>query len=349
MRTVVFCPNWIGDVAMATPALRALRTLDPGGTLVGLMRPYVAETLAGNPWLDETILYDHHASDPDQRTLAVVRQLRRQRIDSAVLLTNSFRSAMLARLGGARRRIGYARDGRGLLLTDRLRPKKDGRRYVPTPVLDDYLALAARAGASDLSPKMELFTTTADETAADETLAALGFAGERPLVTLNPGAAFGAAKRWPTPYFASLARRLADQRDADVLVLCGPAERGIARGIADLAARPRQVRSLAERPLSLGQSKALVRRSRLLVSTDSGPRHFGVAFGVPTVSLFGPTHQQWTLTRAAHETMLQRDLPCGPCQQRTCPLGHLRCMNELTVDEVFAAACGRLDRMREAA
>ena len=162
-------------------------------------------------------------------------------------------------------------------------------------------------------------------------------AGER-VVALNPGAAFGAAKRWPSLYFAELARKLVDEAGVKVLVLCGPNERGFARYIADGSHRPRQVKSLDGEELSLGLTKALIQRSSLLVSTDSGPRHFGAAFGIPVVSLFGPTHIEWTDTHYASEIHLQKKLECGPCQQRTCPLGHLRCMKELTVDQVHAAA-----------
>ncbi len=147
-------------------------------------------------------------------------------------------------------------------------------------------------------------------------------------------------------YFAELARRLVDEQKAKVLVLCGPSERGFARYIADASLRPRQVHSMAEEEVSIGLAKAAVRRASLLVTTDSGPRHFGPAFDVPVVSLFGPTHIGWTDTHYADETTLQKKLPCGPCQQRECPLGHLRCMKDLTVDVVYSSAVDHLNRRR---
>ena len=96
--------------------------------------------------------------------------------------------------------------------------------------------------------------------------------------------------------------------------------------------------TLGERELSIGLTKAVVRRLNLLVTTDSGPRHFAAAFGVPVVSLFGPTHIAWTETNFHLATHLQKKLPCGPCQQRTCPEGHHKCMTDLSAAGVFAAS-----------
>src|SRR5262249_33085351 len=154
--------------------------------------------------------------------------------------------------------------------------------------------------------------------------------------------AFGSAKHWDTEYFAVLARDLVDRRGSGVLVLCGPAERELARRIVALARRP-GVCSLADRPLSLGLTKACVRWADLLITTDSGPRHFAAAFGRPVVTLFGPTHIAWTETYYPRALHLQKRVPCGPCQLRVCPLDH-RCMTELTPAEVFAAAAGLLAR-----
>jgi heptosyltransferase-2 len=124
-------------------------------------------------------------------------------------------------------------------------------------------------------------------------------------------------------------------------VLCGPAERKRAEGIVLLANHPR-VFSLARQDLSIGLTKACLRRSRLLVSTDSGPRHFAAAFGVPVVSLFGPTHIAWSDTHYQNETYLQIPVDCGPCQKPVCPLRHHKCMKELSVDMVFDAVSKRI-------
>ena len=328
---------------MATPTLRALRKRFADARIVGLMRPYVAETLAGNPHLDDVLLYDHRSAELHGRFWATVRHLRAERFDIAVLLTNSIRSALLARLGGVKRRVGYAREGRGVLLNDLLPVRRSRGGYQPAPVIDYYLALAYHLGAAREDYGLELFVPPACAEEADRLWTRLGFAADDRVVTFNPGAAYGGAKRWPSNHFANLARLLVDRHDARVLVLCGPNERGFARYIADASARPRHVRSMADERISLGLSMELVRRSTLLVTTDSGPRHFAAPFGTPAVSLFGPTHIEWTETYYDLETKLQKKLPCGPCQQRECPLGHQQCMTDLSVDDVYRAAAWRLN------
>jgi heptosyltransferase-2 len=336
-RIALFLPNWVGDVVMATPAIRAVRAAFPGAELVAVCKPYVADVIAGAPWFAETILSDK-SGPRAQRFLSVIRKLRAKKCDAALLFPNSFRAALLARLGGARRIVGFSRYARGWLLTDRLQGKTDARgRRVPSPVIEDYNHLALALGTADPGYRMELFTTPADETAADAVWEQFRLHRYARVVALNSGGAFGAAKDWPVEHFAQLARALAQKLACGVVVLCGPRERETARRVAEESRSP-HVFALGDSPLSLGLTKALVKRSDLLVTTDSGPRHFAAAFDRPVVSLFGPTHVEWTDTFYAKEITLQKKLECGPCQQRECPLAHHRCMRELTPADVFAAA-----------
>ncbi len=187
MSVVVFLPNWIGDVTMATPALRALRARYANTKLIGVMRPYVAEVLAGLPWLDERILYHPRGKDPAMRSLAVVRELRARKPELAVLLPNSLRAAAMAWASGAKRRVGFARYGRGPLLTHKLYHPRVGRHYLPTPAIDCYLQVAYAAGCDWEPPRLELATLAEDERGADAAWQTLGLpAGER-VVTLNSG------------------------------------------------------------------------------------------------------------------------------------------------------------------
>jgi heptosyltransferase-2 len=336
MRTIaLFLPNWIGDVVMATSAIRAVREHFPLARLLAVCRPYVAATLDGAPWFDGVILFDKHGPG-GRREIDVIRRLRQERVEAAVLFPNSLRSAGIAALGRCRRRIGFDRFGRGLLLTDVLQPVRDaaGKR-VPKPAIDDYNRLVTLLGVPDPGHRMELFTTPADEVAADRTWAELGLNRLETVIGLNNSGAFGAAKLWPNEHFARLARDLVDRHRCGILVVCGPNERATAREIVRLTDRP-QVQSLADRPVSLGLTKACVRRLDAFVTTDSGPRHFAAAFGVPVVSLFGPTFIAWTETYYARGINLQKKVPCGPCQLRVCPLDH-QCMTELTPAEVLTA------------
>jgi heptosyltransferase-2 len=345
MKIATFWPNWIGDAVMATPALRALRQHYAGAHIIAIHRPYIAGVLEGAPWFDERLPLDP-AGPCQQRSLAVARCLRRQDVDLAVLLPNSFRAAWVAWLGRCRRRIGYGRYGRSWLLTQSLLPVRGGAgRLTPSPAIDGFNELARAAGCKDPGYRMELFTTPADETLARKVWQQAGFSAADEVIGLNPGAAFGSAKFWPVESFAALARLLVDSRGSRVLVLCGPAERMAADRIVHLAARP-QVSSLADYPVSVGLTKACIRRLALLVTTDSGPRHFAAAFDRPVVTLFGPTHIAWTETYFARAVHLQKKVACGPCQMRVCPLDH-RCMKLLRPEEVFQAAADLLDRQSD--
>jgi len=322
----VFLPNWVGDVVMATPALRAMRRhFGAQHWLVGIGRPHLAELLAGTDFLDEFW--------PLGR-LALVRRMRQERFNMVLLLTNSFHTALLAWLGGAQERIGYARDGRGLLLTRKLYPQRAGGRIVAAPMVDSYLALAAAVGCAPESPGLELATTDAEEHLADAVWAALGLRTDGRLIALNSSGAYGAAKLWPVEHFAALAQRIVDELDHDVLVVCGPQERDIARDMAQRAARQR-VFSLADQPVGLSLSKACLRRSRLTISTDSGPRHMAAALGRPVITLLGPTLPVWIENPTVRGMHLQLKLDCIGCGQRVCPLGHHRCMKDLSVDMVY--------------
>jgi heptosyltransferase II len=346
---VIFCPNLVGDTVMATPAVRAIRAAKPDARLLGVIRPQIAATLGGTSWFDDLILFDAKSKERKFRVGAVREQLRGARADLAVLFPNSFRSGLLAWSSGIRRRIGYARGGRGFLLTDRLVVPRDAEKHrLPVPAVEYYLAIVHHLGYQVGSNRLELATTADDEAAADRAWARLGLDPTQAVVCLNNGGAFGPAKNWPDESFATLAQRLVDELGVQVLVVCGPSERALAQAIVAKAGNSKVV-SLAELDLSLGLTKACVRRSVLMITTDSGPRHFAAAFGVPVISLFGPTQIAWTRTNHPRAVHLFHPVPCGPCQKPVCPLGHQKCMTEISPDSVFRAAERMLGRTRIAA
>lgn len=324
MKIAVFLPNWVGDLVMATPTLRALRQQFPDAEIIGIVKMSVAPVLDEFPHLDALWPWREKSLIGSLRLVSRLRGF-----DRAILLTNSARAAQLAWLARIPQRIGYDRYRRARFLTTALAPEMYGSAFKPVSTLDYYLALATSAGCRDLSPRMELATTASDEAAFEKLDISPGF------ICLNNSGAFGPAKLWPDEHCAALARRLAESHA--VLILCGPAERESAARIARLAEHPR-VTSLADAPLSLGLTKSVIRHCRLLVSTDSGPRHIAAAFDRPVVTLFGPTAPAWSDTQYARETRLQLALECVPCQQRECPLGHHRCLRDLSVETVFAAA-----------
>ena len=344
MQVGVLLPNWIGDVVMATPMLRALRRkFGPSATITGVMRPYVAEVLAGSDYLDDRVWYDPKSEATQFRAGAVAGQLRDRGLDWLFLLPNSLRAGAIAWFSGARHRVGYARYGRGILLDHRLYPPRKGWKLAPISAVDYYLDLAYAAGCEPESRHVELNTVEEDERRADWIWHRLGLAHEEQVVVFNTGGAYGAAKNWPVEYYVELAQTITDQADSAVLVVCGPAERKMADEIEQRANRSR-VKSLAKEDLGIGLTKAFIRRSQLVVSTDSGPRHFAAAFGVPAVTLFGPTDPRWSINYHPREIRLQHAVPCGPCGQRTCPLAHHQCMRELTVSRVYATVRQQLER-----
>lgn len=346
MKLAVFLPNWVGDAVMATPALRAIRLRFPNDEIVAVLRPPIGDVLAGTGLVDRIVVHQPRGRVSRMRGVRFAMRLRAEAFDLAVLFPNSLRTAWLAFVAGAKGRVGFSRNGRRILLTDAVEPKP---RTAPHPVIDEYLRLAESLGCTDLSRTLELAVLPGDVERLEQFLRTQPEAVRaRPYIALNPGGAFGAAKHWPASHFATLARRIATELDRWALVLCGPAEREQAREIVRIADHP-LVTSLADELPSIGLTKAAVQASELLVTTDSGPRHFAAPFGVPAITLFGPTHIAWSETFARNAVHLQIPVDCGPCQQRTCPLGHHRCMVDLSPTVVFENVISLLSRSERAA
>jgi heptosyltransferase II len=348
MNIAVMLPNWVGDLAMATPTLRALRERYPDARIVGIARHYLLPLLEGTDWLDHVYPWKHHGKGAIGHTWRLVRQLRAEQLDAMLLLRASLYAAAVGRLSGARRVVGYARNARRLLLTDPIAPLHYGRGSEPVSAVDDFLHLASHLGCRIDRRELELAATADDETAADGVWRRLGLPDGRRLMLLNSGGAYGAAKHWPVEHCAELARRAADELGLATLVLCGPAERDEAAAIARAAAHP-LVRSMAGDDLSFGTTKAIIRRARLLVTTDSGPRHLAAAMGTPTVVLFGPIDPRWSRNYQADSIELRVPLECSPCGRRVCPLGHQRCMRDLSAGTVLASVRQMLQRTEQRA
>ncbi len=341
-RLLVVIPNWVGDVVLATPVLAALREHFARARITYLMKRYVAEVVRGGGW------HDDEAYWPEGRGLrrelglpGLARRLRAVRADIAILLTNSFRSGLLARLGRARRRVGYARDGRTWLLTDRLVPPKRDGKFVPSPVLPYYIRLAEHVGCPVTDRRLRLGVTPDQERAGRTLLHHYGLDDGRPYAVINPGAAFGAAKCWLPERFAEVCDRLRERHDLRSVIVGAPHEAALMRTIARHAhSEP----ICCDRPgTTLGSLKVVIREAALLVCNDTGPRHYGAAFDVPTVTIFGPTHQEWTDTDYDREIKIQIPVDCGPCQLPRCPLD-LRCMTGVTTDLVTEKIDALLER-----
>jgi len=345
-RIAVFLPNPVGDVVMATPALRALRKRFDSARIAFVARPQAIETLGGTDLADETITDISRRRPRLLNHLRLARRLRAGNFDLAVLFPNSFRTAMLSRLGGIRA-AGYSRDGRGWMLRHRLRPPRDERgRISPVPTIDYYLSLVEMLGARGESRKMSLPVTEGDESAAEALLDEAGADRARAMVMLNPGAAFGPSKLWRPERFAAVADALIERRGAQIIINAAPAERPVARLVRE-AMHSRPGVSFDQRDNTLGLLKSLVRRCSLVITGDTGVRHFAAAFDTPVVTLFGSTDPVWARIDYDKERIIRVDVPCGPCQKKRCPLPagpeHHQCMEKITSEIVLSAAEELLD------
>lgn len=291
---LIVLPSWVGDAAMATPVLRAMREQRSGSRIVGIMRPGIDQLLDGLDSLDERRVVGGRGLVNLVRASAAMRQSRAQ---AGLLLPNSFRTAFALRLSSVPRRIGYARDGRGWTLTRALKPPP---RQTPVPAVDYYAALGEFAlGGKIHDRQLQLAVTEEQEGAA----AALMPDGEQPFIVLNPGANDG-RKRWPASRFAAVGDALAQRHDLHVLVNGGSAEIELATTVIEQSTAPERYTNLPARGITLGTLKAVLRRARLLITNDTGPRHVAAAFGTPAVCLFGPTDHRWTTLPGAKECIL---------------------------------------------
>jgi heptosyltransferase-2 len=350
-RILVVQPSWVGDAVMATPTLRALRLRFPEAHISYLMRRYVKPIYCGMPWADKLITYrtgKTKAKAGKGQFFELAGRLRKREFDLAILLPNSFKSALICKMAGVKRIVGYERDGRGFLLTDKLLPVKDRGKFVPWPIVKYYLGLASYLGSSYRDMKLELFVTDSERREGEEVVVRAGLdraicrpaaGGAAPLVMLNPGAQYGAAKCWLPEYFAQLADRLIDEMGATVLISSAPKERRIVDAI--MHQMKHAAVDLSRAGLTLGALKEITRRCDLMVTNDTGPRHIAAAFDVPVVTIFGPTHPEWTEIYFDKERKVSIPVFCGPCQKKTCPLDH-RCMTRLTPAMVYETATGLL-------
>ena len=323
-RLLVVLPSWVGDAVMATPALRRIRDTLPGWVIGGLCRPGVDQVLAGLPLLDEIHVAPMSGVLGPKRVAA---QLRPRRYSASLLLTNSFSTALAARVAGVPLRLGYERDGRGLLLTHRLyAPRREGGGWAVVPAvayydhaaraLLDVLADRAVDAKADIQPlpahaRLELVATDADIAKAADVLAKAGIEDSAPIAVLNPGGN-NPAKRWPPDRYAALADWLREAHGLTCVINASPAEADIARAIQSAASTPPPC--LADHGGSLASLKGVLARASLMVTNDTGPRHMAAALGVPVASLFGPTDHRWTTIPApAGEVLVlaDPDLPEG--------------------------------------
>ncbi len=334
---LVFLPNWLGDAVMATPALRALRHRFPGATITATGTGATCQVLDGLPAIN------HFVPLPQRpgflASFGLGRTLRQSKPDLAVVFPNSPRAAWLAWLSGATQRIGFARGGRGILFTQSLARYTEARKRVPRYTALEYLALSEAVGAIDDNAGLELHADE-DERAAVRSFLSPG----RPVVGIAPGAAFGPSKQWLPERFAAVADQLADDVNAQCVLMTGPGEEAT-RDAVIKAARTPLIICHGDTP-TIARLKATIAEVDLLIGNDSGPRHIAIAFKKPVICIMGSTSPRYTESPWETGEVVRIDVDCGPCQLPYCTTDH-RCMTGVSVARVVAAATAHLPEASE--
>jgi heptosyltransferase-2 len=315
---------------MSTPIVRTIRDNYPDAIIHLYVRPYVADLYRNLPWHDDILSFDR-----SERS-AAINQIRKGRYDLGVLLCNSFRTAWTFWRAGVNRRVGFSRDLRWFLLSDRIRFMTHGfpPKRLRFPTLDCYMALLYYLGLKAPNNRIELRVSEKTEKRANELLQTLDIPEGKPVVGVAPGAAWGKAKCWLPERFAEVSSIMQKDHGFHPLLFCGPGEEKLVESIEKSAGA--RWSTLRGESLDLELFIALVKRCTILVTNDSGPRHVAAGVSVPAVVIFGPTQQELTYIGRDHELSLQADVECGPCQLPVCPTDH-ECMRKISSEEVVRA------------
>jgi heptosyltransferase-2 len=325
--------NWLGDAVLTTPALGALRAAFPQARIMVAAKPLVAELFRHHPDIDGIEVYDKEGAHAG--AIGMFRkagELRRGGYEAAVLLQNALDAALLAFLAGIPERMGYATDGRRLLLS---RSVPVTEEILSLHHAEYYLRLLAELGVPrPESPRLLLRVTEEERQSMRSRLDGLGVPEGRRIVGINPGATYGSAKRWFPDRFAKVADTLSEEWDAAVVLMGSAPEAPLSAEIE--TAMGRKVVNLAGRT-TVREVMALLASCSFLVTNDSGPMHVGAAFGVPLVAIFGPTDWRKTSPWTEKARIVRVEVDCSPCHLRECNRGH-ECMLGVTAEMVCAAA-----------
>ncbi|HEX5132970.1 MAG TPA: glycosyltransferase family 9 protein [Candidatus Krumholzibacteria bacterium] len=336
-RILVTRLNYLGDVVLSLPLIDALHARHPGIEIDYLTRDDGAALLAG----DARIGRVHRLRDGAAGAFRLVRALRARRYAAVIDLYSNPRSAWLTWFSGAPVRIGGNRRGRRHLYTHPVSVPREVRR-----VTDVFMRYGAALGVGDVAGVPTLRLMPAERARADDTIARAGARRVRPLIGVHPGGKWP-VKRWPAGKFIELIAALGTRCDADVLVFTGPTERE-----ATDALRAGTTPGVHVAPaMGVRELAAVVSRLDAMVACDGGVMHVAAATGVPTVGIFGSSEPDiwFPYAGAGPFRAAYIDVPCRPCHRHECPLGHTRCLNELTAGAVLDEIVGAMADARAGA
>ncbi len=309
--------NWLGDCVMSIPTINGLRRLYKRAEISVVTKQNLADLYRLVPAVDSVIGYSGFFD-------CVVR-LRKLKFDLVVILPRSFSSAIIGRSPWSRIRVGYDTEGRGPLLTHRIKRSEDVLKVHRVHYYHNLLNAVGKP--PPVEPPSIKVSDDLKEWVSGQ-LKGSAFIG------LNPGATYGTAKRWYTDRFITLVRRLIKDLKLELLIFGTKAEKDIADEISSSIGNG--ARNFAGKT-NISQLSALISRCKLFITNDTGPMHIADALGVPIVAVFGPTDPLTTSPFSNKHTIIRKELECSPCLERICPLGHHNCMKMIQVDEVFQA------------
>jgi heptosyltransferase-2 len=327
---------------MSTPFVRSVRKNFPQAHIALLAKPWVAPVYENNPHVDDMIIYDaagRHSGLFGKFRLA--KDLRRYHFDVALLLQNAFEAAFISWLAGIGMRLGFNTDGRKILLTHPVHryPFLKRRHQI-----DYYLEILQGAGLFTEPADMEIVLSDTEKIRAVQYLTDTGCPIDACVIGINPGAAFGTAKRWFENRFAEVCRRLKSIPNACFLIFGSPGEADLGHRIAGAVGGA--CINLCGKT-TLREAISLIDRCRLFITNDSGLMHLAAAMNIPQIAIFGPTNHTTTSPRSASSHILRMPVACSPCMKPDCPIDH-RCMDAVTVDHVLQTALHLLSEDRSA-
>ena len=328
LRVLVKQVNWLGDVVMSLPALRAVRRAYPLARLSVLIKSELASFFDGSNWIDAVIPYRLRSGVGGLRDrAALVAELRRRKFDVAILFPDSFDAAFWAAMARIPVRAGYIRDGRGLLLTHGVRRTpaslKGHQVHYRLQMLAE--ALGITGDATEYAPDVgEGARRTMQDWLAQHRR------GSGRLIALAPGAAYGPAKEWPVDRWAGLIDRLSQRHRVESILVGSPAERARCEEVAIASGGA----LVTAGETSVGELVALLSLCDGFAGNDSGAMHVAAALGIPTVGIFGSTSPERTSPLGPQATVVYKPVACSPCLDRTCRFGHYNCLRGIEVEEV---------------
>ena len=325
-KILVVAPSWVGDAMLVQPMLMRLKQRHPGCAIDMLAPPWTEALLRQMPEVNDVIInpFPHGALRLGER-MRLGRQLRDAHYDQAIVLPNSFKSALPLLLARIPLRTGFVGEMRYGLLND---ARKLDRNKLPLMV--ERFAQLAQARGEPLARPLPRPHLEVGAEQRQHTLDKFGLNLAKPVAVFCPGAEYGPAKRWPMPYFAELAQRL-EQRGCVVWLVGSPKDKEVGDKIVALGNQ--HCRNLCGET-DLAEAIALLSCAELIVSNDSGLMHLAAALDRPLLALYGSSSPQFTPPLSDKAQIIKLDLPCSPCFKRVCPLGHFNCMMQLTPELV---------------